>query len=224
MVLQVQSLVLELALKPLFKMKRILIVYCLFSLCITSIIAQEYTYDIKVWGRKIGKAVTQKKIDGEYTIYTTTSKSEVRFFGKKTIISYVRTVFKNDTLQSSFYKVTKNKKIKEEATISLKNGVYTVVTNGKKTVYKSPVLFSTIMLTYTMPNDQQKVFEEVGGFDKTMKKIKERHFKLINPESRHKDEYFYTPKGILQKCVIKHTLANIVMELQPQKKLQAKHN
>ncbi|MDC1162423.1 hypothetical protein OAT18_03165 [Tenacibaculum sp.] len=176
---------------------------------------QDYKFEVTVWGKKIGTVLSKKKQQGNEVIYTSNSRSEINFFGKKVIETNMKVVYKDSILQNSFHEVVKNGKVKEQSTMNYENKKYTIVTNGKTTFFDKPIKFSTIMLTYDKPKNGQKVFEEAGGFYKSMAFVEKETFKLINPESRHKDEYIYNKDGVLEKCVIKHTLANIIMELKP---------
>ncbi|CAL2090929.1 DUF6134 family protein [Tenacibaculum sp. 190524A02b] len=181
--------------------------------------AQTYTYDVIVFGKKIGKVITSKTHTFNEIIYTSDSKSEVSFFGKKSIITEMKTIYKKGVLNTSFYKVTKNNKLKELAEIRKENEIYLVITDGKKTIHSSPVSMSTIVLTYKKPKDGELIFEEVGGYYKKIKKISDTQFDLISDRSRHRDSYYYNEKGILTKCIVRKTLFNFQMILNKEKKL-----
>ncbi|CAM1363977.1 exported hypothetical protein [Tenacibaculum litopenaei] len=206
-------------------MQRLIIKIFLWGLLIlaANVQAQSYQYDVIVFGKKIGTVTTKKERKLEGVIYTSDSKSEVSFFGKKRIVTTMKTVYKNDTLMTSFYEVRKNGKVRELSEVTpLNNGGYQIVTDGEKTTHSRPVTMSTILLTYRKPKDGEKIFEEVGGYYKTMKKVSEFQFDLINPKSRHKDSYFYNEAGVLTKCIVRKTLFNFQMILKPQEKLTSK--
>lgn len=190
--------------------------------CCTKLIAQSYEYDVLVFGKKIGTVIAQKTVNGDEITYTSNSKSEVSFFGKKTILTEMKTIYKNDILNYSFYEVKKNGKTKEKSVINCKNGNYIIDTDGKTTVHNTPVKLSTIMLTYYKPKNGDKVFEEVGGYYKEIQQVNANTFDLISPESRHKDSYIYNEKGVLEQCIVRKTLFNFKMVLRDTESLTAK--
>lgn len=200
------------------KFKTIVIV--LFLVNVTLFFGQEYVYDVKVFGNKIGTVTANKTVIGTKTIYKTSSLSSIRFFGKKEITTFMETVYEKNVLKNSFYEVKKNGKVREKSVLEYKNHKYYVVTDGKESYHDKPIVMSTIILTYYKPKNNQKVFEEVGGFYKTMSKINENQFDLINPKSRHKDTYIYNEEGVLEKCIVRKTLFNFEMILKsvPNKK------
>lgn len=193
----------------------------IFMVNITILTGQEYRYDVKVFGKKIGSVIAFRTQNGSETIYKTTSLSIVNFFGKKEITTFMKTVYQNNILQSSFYEVKKNSKTKEKAVLEYTDNRYSIITNGKETHYDKPILMSTIMLTYHKPQNNQNIFEEVGGFYKKMVKINENEFELVSPKSRHKDTYVYNKEGILEKCIVRKTLFNFEMILTSDSKKKA---
>ncbi|WP_420551401.1 DUF6134 family protein [Tenacibaculum aiptasiae] len=199
------------------KTKIELIIIVLF-LASATLYGQEYIYDVKVFGKKIGTVTANRIQEGTKTVYKTSSFSSIRFFGKKEISTFMETVYENDILQRSFYEVKKNKKTREKAVLEYKKDKYFIITDGKETYHDKPIFLSTIMLTYHRPKNNERVFEEVGGFYKTMVKISENKFDLINPNSRHKDTYIYNEEGVLKKCIVRKTLFNFEMILKTEKK------
>ncbi|KAB1158339.1 hypothetical protein F7018_09155 [Tenacibaculum aiptasiae] len=193
------------------KFQKIIIVLLLIN--ITQVCSQEYVYDIKIFGKKIGTVITNRIQEDGKTIYKTSSFSSIRFFGKKEITTYIETVYKNNILQSSFYEVKKNKKIREKAILKYRKNKYHIITNGKEIYHDKPIFKSTVMLTHNKPKNKEVVFEEVKGFYKIVSKINENKFDLINPKSRYKDTYIYNKDGILKKCIIRRNFFDIKMIL-----------
>lgn len=186
---------------------------------VLDVFGQTYVYDIEVFGKKIGEVIATKTIAENNTItYVSNSKSEVNFLGKKEIITTMKTVYENNVLQSSYYEVKKNNKVKEKATILYQDGTYQILTNGKKTLFDKPVKKSTIMLTYQLPVDGEKIFEEVGGYYKTIKKVGVDKFYLVDSKSSYVDTYIYNQQGVLKKCIIRKALINFQMVLQEKTK------
>lgn len=182
------------------------------------LVAQEYKYDVNVFGKTIGTVIANRTIKGTKIEYSTNSLSIIRFFGKKEISTIMKTSYENNVLKKSFYEVKKNGKIREKSTLEYLNSVYNIITDGEKTKHTKPIHLSTIMLTYYKPKDKEKVFEEVGGFYKKIKKIKVNEFELINPRSRHIDTYIYNDEGIMEKCIVRKTLFNFEMILKSKNK------
>ncbi|CAM1345581.1 DUF6134 family protein [Tenacibaculum amylolyticum] len=203
-------------------MRKQSIIICAILFCCAKLIGQTYEYDVLVFGKKIGTVIAQRTVEGDEVTYTSNSKSEVSFFGKKTILTKMKTIYKNDILNYSFYEVKKNGKIKEKSVINSKNGNYIIDTDGKTTVHDAPVKLSTIMLTYYKPKNGDKVFEEVGGYYKEIKQVNANTFDLISPESRHKDSYIYNEVGVLEQCIVRKTLFNFKMILRDTESLTAK--
>ncbi|RBW61401.1 hypothetical protein DS884_03575 [Tenacibaculum sp. E3R01] len=199
------------------KVSVILWLLALFIGC-NVLVAQEYKYDVNVFGKTIGTVIANRTIKGTKIEYSTNSLSIIRFFGKKEISTIMKTLYENNVLKKSFYEVKKNGKIREKSTLEYLNSTYNIITDGEKTKHTKPIHLSTIMLTYYKPKDKEKVFEEVGGFYKKIKKIKVNEFELINPRSRHIDTYIYNDEGIMEKCIVRKTLFNFEMILKSKNK------
>ncbi len=194
--------------------KSIKIILTLLFLSFTSgLVSQEHVYNVKVFGKIIGTVTANRRIQGATIEYSTNSLSIIRFFGKKEISTIMKTLYENNVLKKSFYEVKKNGKIREKSTLKYLNSTYNIITDGEKTKHTKPIHLSTIMLTYYKPKDKEKVFEEVGGFYKKIKKIKDNEFELINPRSRHIDTYIYNEDDVLEKCIVRKTLFNFEMIL-----------
>ena len=68
------------------------------------------------------------------------------------------------------------------------------------------------MLYFYIPKEGEKVFEEVEGYFKTIKKEKIDNYLLIDPKSSHKDIYNYID-GNLYYNLVKNTLVDFEMVL-----------
>lgn len=170
------------------------------------------TYDLIVSDKYIGTVKATKNIDNNTITYTSNTDATVSFIINTKIKTRMTTVYKNDSLLSSDYKFYKNDKLKEYATIIIKDGKYIFNHDGKTTEIKESIIASTIMLPFEVPKDNNAYFEEVEGHFKTIKSINKTYYNLTSPKNNRKDDYIYKD-GIMQQCIVRNPLVDFTMIL-----------
>lgn len=169
-------------------------------------------YDLIVSGEKIGTVTATKKVEGNKITYTSNSDATTSMLFKIDIKTRMTVVYKNNILQESSYQFYKNGKLKEEANVTLSNGIYSIIHDKKVTTYNKKIVKSTIILPFEKPNDKDSYFEEVEGNFKTIKLIKENNYQLYNQNNTQKDDYNYKD-GNLQSSLVRNTLVDFKMVL-----------
>ena len=194
-------------------MKILFSISCFF--CYLWINAQTETlvYDLKVSSNIIGKVIVKKNIQGNYIIYTSDTDAEIKFLVTTQIKTRMKVIFENGQLLSSTYTFFKNNKIKEESSITSKNGKYIIIHDGKTSYTSEPIYVSSIILPFYKPKDNEKVFEEVDGYFKSIQLINIKTYQLVDSKSSHKDKYIYE-NGKLEYCLINNTLVDFEMILE----------
>lgn len=196
---------------------KILLSFC-FSFCYFFINAQTETlvYDLKVSGNIIGTVTAKKSIQGDCITYISDTDAEIKFLVSTQIKTRMKVIFEKGQLYESCYTFFKNNKIKETSSITFKNGRYTIVHDGKTSVITEPIYVSSIILPFYKPKDNEKVFEEVDGYFKSIQLINNKSCQLVDPKSSHKDKYIYE-NGKLEYCLVNNTLVDFEMILQSKK-------
>lgn len=187
----------------------------LFFFCYLWINAQTETlvYDLKVSGNIIGKVTAKKSVQGNFITYTSDTDAEIKFLITTQIKTRMKVIFENGQLFSSTYTFFKNNKIKEESSITFKNGKYTIIHDGKINILAEPIYASSIILPFYKPKDNEKVFEEVDGYFKFIQLENNKSCLLVDPKSSHKDKYIYE-NGQLKYCLVNNTLVDFEMILE----------
>jgi hypothetical protein len=182
---------------------------------------ENLVYDLKVAGNTIGTVTAKKITQGDYVTYISDTDAEIKFLVTTQIKTRMKVIFKNGELYESSYKFFKNNKIKEETSITFKNGQYTIIHDGKTNTTTEPIYVSSIMLPFYKPKNNEKVFEEVDGYFKSIQLITNKSFQLVDPKSSHRDKYIYE-NGKLDYCLVNNTFVDFEMILQS-KILFSKH-
>ncbi|MFI0490266.1 DUF6134 family protein [Flavobacterium sp.] len=170
-------------------------------------------YDLKVSGKIIGTVTAKKSVQGNFVTYLSDTDAKISFLGSTQIKTIMKVVFENGKLYESDYKFYKNNKIKEESSITSKNGKYIIIHDGKTSLVYEPIYASSIILPFYKPKDNEKIFEEVEGYFKSIKLVNNKSFQLLDPKSSHKDKYIYE-NGKMEYCLVNNTLVDFEMVLQ----------
>ena len=170
-------------------------------------------YDLKVSGNSIGKVNCQKIVNGNNITYISDTDAVIKSIGTTKIKTRMKVIFENGKLYESTYKFFKNDKIREESNITFNNGIYTIIHDGKTKVTNEPIYVSSIVLHFYKPKDNEKVFEEVDGYFKSIKFLNNKNCLLVDPYSNHGDQYYYE-NGKMEYCLINNVLVDFEMILQ----------
>ncbi len=194
-------------------MKFVITFYCLILYLYSNAQTETLVYDLKVSGKIIGTVTAKKIIQGSFITYLSDTDAKISFFGITQIKTNMKVIFENGKLYESSYKFYKNNNIKEETKITLKSGNYLLIHDGKTSLLTEPIYVSTIILPFCKPKNNEKVFEEVEGYFKSIKLINNKSYHLIDPKSSHEDIYVYE-NNKMQYCLVNNTLVDFEMILQ----------
>jgi hypothetical protein len=186
----------------------VLLLFCVF----TNAQNQEHVYDISVNGNIIGELTVSKLIEGPTTTYKLNSKSVISLLGKTTITTSFIGVFKNNVLQSSIYISQKNNKAYDSSTITEKNGVYTILRKGKKSIVSKPIKYVTCLLYFEKPVVTEPYFDVLEAVFSPITMVDQNNYLFIDSSNNEKTTYNYL-NGILEQGKTKHTLYDFTFTL-----------
>jgi hypothetical protein len=133
--------------------------------------AQKLTYNIFLFGNKIGQSVIERNVKStDETDYTLNSASEAHiFFTTRKITLHYDIVFRNDLFFSSYSKHTRN----DEVQVTYINRVgnnYKVTRNKEQFVLNGLIDCSTVKLFYVEPCSETRILSERLGEFRIVKK------------------------------------------------------
>lgn len=149
--------------------KFLLLLFLSFSV---AAVAQKRTYNIFLFGDKIGSTTLERILANDSTVrYTLHSASEAKilFSTRKVSLQY-EIVYRNDQLISSYSKNIRNDEVNE---IKVNwNGIkYMVSTKGKVWNVLAPIFCSSVKFYYEVPCGDSKIFSERLGQFCPLKKV-----------------------------------------------------
>ena len=154
--------------------------------------SQKLTFDIFLFGDKIGQTIVQKTVKNDsVTAYTLTSSSEAHvFFVKRKIYLHYDITFWKSQLMSSFSKSIRNDEV-HVTSIRWQGNKYNVDREDGTFTVKNAVDCSTVKLFFDDPCNQHQIFSERMGEFRVIKKTGEGTY-----ESYMQDgiTYFYRYK------------------------------
>jgi len=164
------------------------------------------SYGLHFKGDRVGSLTAIKTKTSKNTIlYDEQSETTIHFFGKTTIRTRLKVVYRSGILQNSQYSVTKNGSAYKTTTIDRVGEKYHMDHNGDKSIISAPIYNSTARLYFDQPDHVKTVFAELEGVDHKVHKIKENVYEIDDTESGKSNTYIYK-NGILQEGIFKHTL------------------
>ena len=136
--------------------------------------AQKLTYDIFLFGNKIGQSVIEKNVKSDsITTYTLQSNSEAHiFFTTRKIALHYDIVYKRNQLYSSYSKNTRNDEV-HVTTIQYENTTYIMKREDGAFCIKPFVDCSTVKLFFAEPCNPKQIFSERLGEYRAIKKTGE---------------------------------------------------
>lgn len=136
--------------------------------------SQKLTFDIFLFGNKIGQTVIERNVKNDSIItYTLNSASEAHiFFVTRKISLHYDIVYNRGQLVSSYSKNTRNEEV-HITTIRWENGNYLMKRDDGDFCLKPMVTCSTVKLFFTEPCDPKQVFSERMGEYRGIKKTGE---------------------------------------------------
>lgn len=151
----------------------------LFFLFFSKSFSQKLSFDIFLFGNKIGQTVVEQNIKNDsITTYTLNSASEAHiFFTTRKLSLHYEIVYKHNQILSSYSKSIRN----DEAhivTIQRQNNIYMMNRDGVVLCIKPLQDCSTAKLFFHEPCNQQSVFSERLGENRPVKKTGESVYEV----------------------------------------------
>ena len=183
----------------------ILVLWCSLSF------SQKIKFDVFLFGNKIGETFIERRDSAGQKIYTlrSTTDAKVLFIEKKSVMSTDVRFDKEGKLFSCAFQNIKNDE--RFFTKSIPDGPTRFLVNkdGQKTVVPAPITYSSIMLYFSEPPNNQKVFSErLGGSFQIVRQPDGTYLAYMD---EHYAKYTYTA-GKLMELEIKSTLGSVIMK------------
>ncbi len=150
-------------------------------------------YKIASEGVNIGNLTARKTLDGDTVLYSLTSDIIVNMISKLYIETRVNATYVAGNLLSSSSTIFLDyNKINYTNTDKAKDG-YEIDNNGHRIKSVEMAPFSSLRLYFEMPPEKTKVYSELDGKTRNMRKREEKKFELIDPEAPlSKSTYIYS--------------------------------
>jgi hypothetical protein len=183
----------------------------LLLICFTYSFGQKLSYDITLYGSKIGTMTIEKKDSAGLKRYAMYTKTEAKvFFTTRTSDSNLQVLLDgNGNLVSSSYK-----NIKNDGTITTnahyENGKLKVEHNGEKSVFDGAVNLCSVLLYFDEPKKLQKVFSERAG--KFFDMVKQSDGTYLAKLDDGSGKFTYTNNKLTQLEISKGILGTIVIK------------
>jgi hypothetical protein len=182
-----------------------------FSLWCCMSFGQKLKYNVYLMDNKIGEMTIERRDSAGFKRYALKSNTDVKllFMEKRSAFSTYVSFDGDGKLISAFFQ-----NIKDDETLVTKsiwkNGKLWVDKNGEKTEYNGPINFSSVLLYFAEPKNQQKVFSERVG--KFFEMVKQADGTYLTDLDGHYAVYTYKA-GKLVELEMKSTFGSITMKI-----------
>ncbi len=168
-------------------------------------------YRIRVLGINIGEfTVNQKAENGEISTEAITNVKVKIIFTYK--VKYVQqSLYRQGNLWSSHVKTIKDGKVNSDTWLEKRGKTYLLVSDGDSTFIDEHITYSGSLLYFYEPKDVPYMYKERNGEKNYIKCIAAHTYAATDDKGRETNEYEYED-GILEKAVLKHSIATIYME------------
>ncbi|MFN8287818.1 MAG: DUF6134 family protein [Chitinophagales bacterium] len=189
---------------------RVIFLFLLTLLCVAGV-AQSFTYDVYLFGDKIGSSTITRKVDSNTIQYSLRSHSvaEVFFFKRVSQQDY-DVVYRNGKLD----KVTAYNKVDDKTTVVkvIFDGTrYCVDKNKVCYTFMEPVAFSSLCLYFFEPQPNQRIFSEREAEFYNIKKNEDGAFTYTLSDGV-KNTFYYT-NGMVTKVELKKSMITVELKL-----------
>ncbi len=185
----------------------------LFLLAFSSLLlrAQTFTYDVYLFGDKIGTSTITRRVDSNTVQYSLRSHSvaEVFFFKRVSQQDY-DVVYRNGKLD----KVTAYNKVDDKTTsvkVIFDGTRYCVDKNKVCYTFMEPVAYSSLCLYFVEPQPNQRIFSEREAEFYNIKKNDEGAFTYTLSDGV-KNTFYYT-NGMVTKVELKKSMITVELKL-----------
>lgn len=169
-------------------------------------------YNIRAMGMNVGTITVNQEKNGNKLNVEAISEVEVRIIFKIKV-KYIQTsVYENGELVTSSLKTYKKDKVNSDTRLTKNGNGYILDKDGEKSQINDLIKYSGSLLYFNEPTNVKNLYFEINGEKTTVKLIGNHKYEIPDPQNGNLNEYEYK-NGILSKAVIKHTMANVYLEL-----------
>jgi hypothetical protein len=163
-------------------------------------------------GMDVGKiTVKQEKIGNKLTVEAI-SEVEVRIVFKIKV-KYIQTsVYENGQLLTSSLKTYKKDEVNSDTRLTKNGNGYILDKDGETSHVNDVIKYSGSLLYFNEPTNITDLYFEINGEKTTVKPLGNHKYEVTDPHNGNLNEYNYK-NGMLTNAVIKHSLANVYLEL-----------
>jgi len=157
--------------------------------------AQVYVryYKITSDGTNLGNLTAQKTVAGDTVAYRLTADVIVNMLAKIHVENRIDATYVTGNLHSSSASMMLNQNPVLRTMVERSKTGFDLENNGHPSKLVDTAPFSALRLYFEMPPERTKVFSELDGKIRNMRKLEEKKFELIDPENpKRKVTYTYS--------------------------------
>jgi len=180
-------------------------------------------YDIHAMGMDVGTITVNQEKVGDSLILEAISQVEVRVIFKIRM-KYVQTcTYVNGVLQESLLRIYKKDKVNSTTSLTKKGERYELDKDGEISQINDVINFSGSLLWFHEPQEGMDMYFEINGKKTVVKSVGDHKYSITDPHNGNKNEYTFK-NDILKQAIIKHTMANVYLNLQEEETLQTTYS
>lgn len=199
------------------RIKPILLFLGCFLLLLNSFNAKSQSktevYNIRAMGMDVGVITVLEELKGEDLFVEAISEVEVRIIFKIKAKYIQKSRYRNGILQESLLETYKKDKVSSITQLTINDSGYTLSRDGELSQINDIINYSGSSLWFHEPKEGMTMYFEISGERAVVKLVSAHKYSIKHPKNGYKNEYTFK-KGLLQKAVIKHSIANIYLSLQ----------
>ncbi len=201
------------------KQKKTILILATVAAVLTSLLCnaqnkvKSAVYDIHAMGMDVGTITVNQEKVGDSLIVEAISQVEVRIIFKIRM-KYIQTcTYVNGVLQESLLKIYKKDEVNSITSLTKKGEGYVLDKDGKISQINDVINFSGGLLWFHEPKVGAAMYFEISGEKTIIKSIKDHQYSITDPHNGNKNEYTFK-NNKLKQAIIKHTMANVYLNLQ----------
>jgi len=169
-------------------------------------------YNIHAMGMDVGTITVNQEVKDDEIFVEAISEVEVRIIFKIKV-KYVQTsIYSNGVMKESLLEIYKKGKVNSTTRLTKNGKGYTLNKNGKVSYINDVIKYSGSLLWFHEPKEGMDMFFEISGEKTVVEPISAHEYSITDPHNGNKNEYNFK-NGVLQKAIIKHTMANVYLKL-----------
>ena len=181
--------------------------------CIAQSQFEKSIFNIHAMGMDVGTITVKQEITGDKIVVEAISEVEVRIVFKIKV-KYIQTsTYIKGVLQESLLKTYKKDEVNSMTHLIKKGDGYTLDKDGEVSYINDIIKYSGSLLYFHEPKNVKDLYFEINGQKTTVQTLNEHEYLITDPHNGNKNEYRYK-NGVLKNAIIKHTMANVYLNLQ----------